>query len=73
MPRNYPGSIDNMPVFTGGSDVDPWVSYDLIKDTVRVFEKMGANVDLCIYPGMAHTINQDEIDSVRVMFVNSNQ
>ena len=72
MPRNYPGSFDNMPVFTGGSDVDLWVSYDLIKDTVKVFEKMGANVDLRIYPGMAHTINQDEIDSVRAMLASVN-
>ena len=72
MPRNYPGSFDNMPVFTGGSDVDPWVSYDLIKDTVRVFEQMGANVDLRIYPGMAHTVNQDEIDSVRSMLASVN-
>jgi predicted esterase len=63
--RNYPGNFDQMPIIIGGSDVDPWVSYDLIKDTARVFEKMGANVDLRTYPGMAHTINQDEIGAVK--------
>jgi len=70
-PRNYAGSFDNMPVFIGSSDVDPWVSYDLIKDTTKVFEKMGASVDLRTYAGMAHTINQDEIERVRVLLVNA--
>lgn len=72
MPRNYPGSFDNMPVFIGGSDVDPWVSHDLISDTASVFQKMGANVDFRTYPGMAHTVNQDEIDSVQAMLTSAN-
>jgi glyoxalase family protein len=67
MPRNYPGSFEAMPVFIGGSDVDPWVSHDLISDTASEFQKMGAKVDFRTYPGMAHTINQDEIDAVRAM------
>ncbi|MGD8753879.1 MAG: dienelactone hydrolase family protein [Anaerolineales bacterium] len=71
MPRNYPGSFEGMPVFIGGSDVDPWVSHELIKDTAGVFEKMGAEVDFRTYPGMAHTVNQDEIERVRVMLTNS--
>jgi predicted esterase len=72
MPRNYPGSFDNMPVFIGGSDVDPWVSHDLISDTASVFQKMGADVDFRTYPGMAHTVNQDEIDSVQDMLASAN-
>jgi predicted esterase len=72
MPRNYPGSFDNMPVFIGGSNVDPWVSHDLISDTASVFQKMGADVDFRTYPGMAHTVNQDEIDSVQAMLASAN-
>ena len=72
MPRNYPGSLDKMPVFIGGSDVDPWVAHDLINDTASVFQKMGAEVDFRTYPGMAHTINQDEIDSVQAMLARAN-
>ena len=60
-----------MPAFIGSSDVDPWVSYDLVKDTAKVFEKMGASVDLRTYAGMAHTINQDEIERVRSLLVNA--
>ena len=67
LPRNYSGSFDGMPVFIGGSDIDPWVAHDLIKTTASVFEKMGATVDFQIYPGMAHTVNQDELDRVRKM------
>lgn len=71
MSRNYPGSFNNMPVFIGGSDVDPWVSHDLIRDTATVFQKMGAEVDFRTYPDMAHTINQDEIERVKAMLVNA--
>jgi predicted esterase len=28
---------------------------------------MGAGVTMRLYPGMGHTVNQDEIDSVRQM------
>lgn len=73
MPRNDSGSFNGMPVFIGGSDVDPWVAHDLISDTVNVFENMGASVDFRTYPGMGHTVNQDEIDSVRQMFEEAQQ
>lgn len=66
-PRNDPGAFNDMPVFIGGSDVDPWVSYHLMANTAQTLKRMGARVDFCIYPGMAHTINQDEIDRVRQM------
>jgi predicted esterase len=73
MPRNYPGSFDEMPVFIGGSDVDPWVAYDFLSQTATVFEKMGADVDFRTYPGMGHTVNQDEIDRVRAMLLKAKQ
>jgi predicted esterase len=73
IPRNYPGSLGRMPVFIGSSDVDPWVTHDLLSDTASVFKQMGASVEFRTYPGMAHTVNQDEIDSVRAMLVNAKQ
>jgi len=73
MKRSYAGSYDGMPVFIGGSDVDPWVAHDLMSDSARVFEQMGAGVDFRTYPGMAHTVNQDEIDAVRSMNAQSIQ
>jgi predicted esterase len=70
-PRDYPGSLLGMPVFIGGSDVDPWVPHDLLTETASVFQRMNAEVDLRTYPGMAHTVNQDEIDAVRTMLRNA--
>ena len=69
VPRNYQGSLNEMPVFIGGSDVDPWVAHNLLKEAAEVFEKMGAQVDFRTYPGMAHTVNQDEIEAVHSMLV----
>jgi predicted esterase len=73
MSRNYPGSFEGMPVFIGGSDVDPWVENALLKDTAGVFKKMGAEVDFRTYPGMAHTVNQDEIEAARAMLETAKQ
>ena len=38
-----------------------------------MFEKMSAEVDFRTYPGMAHTVNQDEIEAVRVMLEEAKQ
>ena len=65
--RDYPGSFDGMPMFIGGSDIDPWVPHDLMAETATVFENMGATVDFRTYPGMAHIVNQDELEAVREM------
>jgi predicted esterase len=67
IPRSDPGDFEGMPVFIGGSDVDPWVSHDWMAAAAHTFERMGAAVDFRTYPGMAHTINQDEIEAVRGM------
>jgi phospholipase/carboxylesterase len=31
----------------------------------QVFEKLGAKVTVRLYPGMAHTVSGDELESVR--------
>ena len=67
LPRSDPGSFEGMPVFIGGSDVDPWVSHDWMAQTARNFERMGAQVDFRTYPGMSHSVNQDEVGAVRGM------
>jgi predicted esterase len=73
MSRDYSGSFEGMPVFIGGSDVDPWVEHSLLTDTASVFETMGADVDFRTYPGMPHTVNQDEIEAVRAMLETAKQ
>ena len=65
--RGYPGSLDGAPVFLGSSDPDPHVPWSRVVETSEVFERMGADVDIRRYPGMPHTINDEEIDVVRSM------
>lgn len=66
-PRDYPGSLEGTPVFLGCSDVDPHIPKRRVDQTEAVFARMGAQVTKRIYPGLGHTINQDEIEAVRAM------
>jgi len=66
-PRDYPGSFDGTPVFIGCSDVDPHIPVERVRESAELFRKMGAAVDERIYPGMGHTINEAEIDAVRLL------
>lgn len=66
-PRDYPGSLDGTPVFLGCSDVDFHIPRSRVGETAQVFQRMGASVIERLYPGMGHTVNQDEIEFVRGM------
>src|ERR1700681_939735 len=64
-PRDYAGELEGTPAFLGCSDVDPHIRKDRVLEAGEVFKRMGARVTIRLYPGMGHTVNQDEIDSVR--------
>lgn len=64
-PRDYPGSLDGTPVFLGCSDVDPHIPKVRVDESAEILERLGADVEKRIYPGMGHTVNDDEIDFVR--------
>jgi len=66
-PRNYPGSLAGTPVFLGTSDPDPHVPFERVKETESILTRMGATVELRRYPGMPHTINNDELDAARTL------
>ena len=57
----YSGSLEQTPVFLGCSDVDPHIPVERVDETEEVFQTLGASVTRRIYPGMGHTINQDEL------------
>lgn len=61
----YPGSLENTPVFLGCSDVDFHIPAERVNESAEALSKLGGNVTKRLYPGMGHTINQDEIDFVR--------
>ena len=66
-PRDYRGDFSGTPVFLGCSDVDPHIPLDRVRESNRVLGALGAAVTERIYPGMGHTINDDEIAHIRAM------
>ena len=66
-PRDYPGAFDGTPVFLGCSDVDPHIRKDRVAEAAQVLERMGAVTTMKLYPGMGHTVNEDEIEHVRAI------
>jgi phospholipase/carboxylesterase/glyoxalase family protein len=64
-PRDYPGTFEGTPAFLGCSDVDPHIRKDRVLEAAEVFERLGAQVTLKLYPQMGHTVNEDELQAVR--------
>jgi predicted esterase len=65
MARQPNGDLNGMPAFLGCSDMDPHIPLQRVKQTTALLEAMGARVREKIYPRMAHTIVQDEIEQAR--------
>jgi phospholipase/carboxylesterase len=59
--ENYKGDFENTPVFIATSDPDPHVPVERVYATANILKNMHAAVTEKVYPGMGHTINQDEI------------
>ena len=64
-PRRYAGSLDGTPVFLGCSDVDAHIPMERVEESAEVFRRMGAEVTRRFYPGMGHTVNDDELSFIR--------
>jgi predicted esterase len=44
-----------------------------VRESADVFRRMGADVDERIYPGMPHTVNDDEITAVSALLGGAGQ
>jgi phospholipase/carboxylesterase len=64
-PRSYFGSMAGTPVFIGCSDVDFHIPLERVHESTEVLRRIGADVTERIYPGMGHTIDDDEVKHVR--------
>ena len=64
---NNPGGFDGTPVFLGCSDRDPHIPKERVDESAAVLTRMGADVTERIYPGMGHTVNDDEIAFVQTL------
>jgi predicted esterase len=72
-PREYQGSFDGTPVFLGCSDIDPHVPVERVHESAELFSRMGAVVDVRIYPRMGHTVNADEVRAVHALLASLNK
>ncbi len=58
--ESYGEDFGNTPVFIGCSDVDPHIPLKRVEESAAILQEMNANVTAAIYPGMGHTINEEE-------------
>ena len=65
--RDYEGSLAGTPVFLGSSDPDSHIPVERVYETEAVLDGMGAIVTTRIYPGMGHTINEEELAFARAI------
>jgi predicted esterase len=62
---DFPPSLGGTPVFLGCSDHDPHIPHGRLAESARALESLGGVVTLRVYPGLGHTVNEDELQHVR--------
>lgn len=62
---DFEGDFDGTPVLLAAGDPDPHVPWERVEETARVFEAMDAEVALRRYPGIGHTVNEEELELTR--------
>ncbi len=58
---------DGLAVFIGCGTQDSWIPAASAETSATLFKDAGADVDLRIYRGMDHIINEDEIEGARAL------
>jgi len=61
----YSGELSGTPCFLGAGDPDPHVPWQRVAESASVLSALGATVTLRRYPGLPHTINEDEIEQAK--------
>ena len=59
------GSLEDTPVFLGCSDIDFHIPKTRVQESSEFLRHIGGDVTERLYPGMPHTINQDEVAFVQ--------
>lgn len=61
------GRLDGVPVFLGCSDVDFHIPKERVLESADVLRSRGAEVQAILYPGLDHTVNEDEVAHVQAL------
>jgi predicted esterase len=62
---DFTGDFGGTPVLLAAGDPDPHVPWSRVEETAEVFRALGAEVTLRRYPGMPHTVSEEELAFVR--------
>ena len=60
-----PGPLAGTPVLLGCSDRDPHVPVLRVEESAQILATLGADVTARIFPGLEHTINDEELELAR--------
>ena len=63
--ENYKGDFLETPVYIGTSDPDPHVPVERVNETARIMAGMNARVTADVFPGMGHTVSNEEIEQAK--------
>ncbi len=65
VPRHDAGDLAGTPVFLGCSDVDFHIPKESVEASAEALRRQGGDVTCVLYPGLGHTVNEEEMDWVR--------
>jgi phospholipase/carboxylesterase len=63
----YSGELSGTPCFLGAGDHDPHVPWKRVEESASILSALGGSVTLRRYPGLPHTINEDEIEHAKII------
>lgn len=66
-PYEVSGDVSGLQMFIGCGTNDNWIPASAAQNSAEVFKAGGADVDLRIYEGMQHIINQDEVEAASAL------
>jgi len=60
-----PPELAGTPVFLGCGDPDGHIPAERVRESAEIFRRAGADVTAILYPGLGHTVGDDEIERTR--------
>jgi phospholipase/carboxylesterase len=68
---SYSGDLAGTPCFLGSGDPDPHVPFKRVEESASILSGLGGAVTLRKYPGLPHTVSEDEIHQAKRMLSGS--
>lgn len=66
-PYSLSGEVTGLPMFIGVGTNDSWIPAVAAENSAKLFSEGGAEVDLRVYEGMEHMINEDEVQGASTL------